>query len=474
MHCDLPVRFDTYRGCGHGCAYCFSRAKNDLAVVRPAESVAALQRWLAGYRNAETSWCDWPLPLHFGGVSDPLQPAERSQRRTLACLEALADARYPFILSTKSTLAVESPWRDALARCNVVVQVSLVAPALDAQEPGAPPFAARLKMLPTLARLVPRVVVRIQPYSPDLLSAVLRYLPRYAAAGVHGVTVEGLKHRHAAPGLVKVGADWCYPVEQLAADFARIKTDCHALGLRFYCAENRLRALSDSRSCCGRDGLAGFTPNRANLNSAVVGAPLRFRRRMRRPGTAAAFKSLCQGAKSTPALRRLSYAEAMRLVARVPGYRAALGLPSRGRLTRGPRQLDSALGSPRGRRQPPSSNVLGGRSQRDAVCSPVTPGPRHPDSYMGTAAAVVRAARRRPIRPGVRRSAGGPAGTASTGRSGSPPRIPNIRAGAGPHFGHGGLVRRAATRVRMSDAVFCETGRPRGPELTLTCVLHTT
>ena len=31
--CNLPVRFDTYRGCSHGCRYCFAQKKNDIIRV---------------------------------------------------------------------------------------------------------------------------------------------------------------------------------------------------------------------------------------------------------------------------------------------------------------------------------------------------------------------------------------------------------------------------------------------------------
>jgi len=326
--CDLPVRFDTYHGCAHACSYCFVRAKRrNLADVGPAESVAALRRWIAGERAQETRWCNWRIPLHIGGLSDPLQPAERVQHRTLACLELLAAEHYPFVLSTKSTLAVEAPWLDVLSQGRAVVQVSMVAPSFDRMEPGAPPFRARLATIRRLVPRVSRVLVRIQPYMPDVLRPVLKVLPRYASAGVHGVIVEGLKRKHAAAGTVKVGADWCLPVDVLRRDLECIRSRCHELGLRFYAAENRLRRLSDDRCCCGVDGLPGFRPNRANLNSLVFGQSLRYRSAMQLAGSGVCFKALAQCPVSTVALKRLSYADCMELAAAVPAWRKAMGLP---------------------------------------------------------------------------------------------------------------------------------------------------
>mgnify|MGYP000794743264 CR=1 FL=1 len=44
--CNLPVRFDTYRGCSHGCRYCFAQKKNDIIRVemriKPGKNVDQL------------------------------------------------------------------------------------------------------------------------------------------------------------------------------------------------------------------------------------------------------------------------------------------------------------------------------------------------------------------------------------------------------------------------------------------------
>lgn len=68
------------------------------------EGVKALRDWIAGKRTSETNWCDWPIPRHWGGMSDPFQPIERTERRSLGCLNVFAETGYPIVISTQGTL----------------------------------------------------------------------------------------------------------------------------------------------------------------------------------------------------------------------------------------------------------------------------------------------------------------------------------------------------------------------------------
>jgi hypothetical protein len=240
-----------------------------------------------------------------------------------------------------------------LAACNAVVQVSMVSPQLDPEERGAPRFSVRMRGLAMLAKYTRRLIVRCQPYSPGLLKDVLWALPRYAAVGVHGITVEGLKVQRGTPGMVKLGGEFVYPLTTLRTHFAALRQRCHELGLRFYAAENRLRAMGDDTCCCGVADLPGFRVNRANLNALVAGQPIRYTRRMRERGTAGVFKALCQDVISGPALRGMSYADAMQIVARVSLYRQSMG-------------LRTSPGAGRGDGVPDAATRSGGRSLRYA------------------------------------------------------------------------------------------------------------
>ena len=86
--CNLPIRFDTYVGCSHGCRYCFVQKKNgQLEAVKKGDTVESLKAFVQGKRSGETAWCDWNIPIHWGGMSDPFQPVEKEIRLQSRVLE---------------------------------------------------------------------------------------------------------------------------------------------------------------------------------------------------------------------------------------------------------------------------------------------------------------------------------------------------------------------------------------------------
>ena len=307
--CDVPVRFDTYEGCGHACSYCFVTRKSNIADIKLGESATSLRQWIDGKRTNDTNWCDWNIPLHWGGMSDPFQPKERIARRSLEALKVFAETGYPFIVSTKSALIAEEPYYSLLSRCNCVVQFSAVSPMYDKVERGASPYNARLTAAAKLAQIC-RVNLRIQPYIPGVFQDVIRGIPKFAAAGVHGITVEGMKYTlPRVDGLVSVGNDYCYQVEILLPQFEAIKRQAHKYGLKFYCGENRLRALSDELCCCGIEGM-GWKENKANLNHFLFDRKnYKFTERMQQVGSAGVFGALEQSSLAGKEIPLMSYAQ---------------------------------------------------------------------------------------------------------------------------------------------------------------------
>jgi len=326
--CNLPIRFDTYIGCSHACRYCFAQKKTDISKVKRGNSAESLRSFIEGKRNYETQFCDWDIPIHWGGMSDPFQPCEREERISLECLKLLADTQYPFVVSTKGRLTGTPEYLDLLARCNGVVQISMVVRKYDRLEPGCPSYAERLDMAAAIAPRVKRLVVRIQPYMPEVFEDVMKGIPELAEAGVYGIVVEGMKFSKAKPGMVRIGSDSCYPKAILERDFIQLRQEAHRNGLRFYSGENRLRAMGDDMCCCGIEGLDGFKGNDYNLCMIFNGKKPEPTERMKQVGTGGPFKTLYQSAGSGRRIAKMSFAGLMQeeLRGKQDYYRRMFGL----------------------------------------------------------------------------------------------------------------------------------------------------
>ena len=107
---DVPFdrSVNPYRGCEHGCAYCYARPTHAWLGLSPGldfetnlfvkpRAAEQVQRELAqpNYRCA---------PLTLGAITDPYQPVERDQKVTRSVLEVLAANAHPVCIVTKSAL----------------------------------------------------------------------------------------------------------------------------------------------------------------------------------------------------------------------------------------------------------------------------------------------------------------------------------------------------------------------------------
>jgi hypothetical protein len=271
--CDMPINFDTYKGCSHQCTYCYvTRKGSDMKDIGLGEGVKELRAWIDGKRGADTNWADWKAPIHWGSMSDPFQPCERHFKNSMACLELFAETQYPVVFSSKGAVLRDKVYLDALAKCNVVGQISLVAPSYDKYDKGAPTFDERIEVIAGLVKVCKRVIVRAQPFHfKDADEVVNETVPKIRAAGAYGLTIEGWKYFTQQPDTVKVGTDFLFDLRVLTPAIKKIGAAVRAAGMKYYVAENRLRFLGDSVSCCGIDGLEGFRGNKANMNHLLAG-----------------------------------------------------------------------------------------------------------------------------------------------------------------------------------------------------------
>ena len=160
---DVPfdVGLNPYRGCSHGCAYCFARPNHEylgLSAGLDFESKIFVKLDAPQLLRAELSSRRWkPEPIIMSGVTDPYQPAERRFRITRGCLEVLTEFRNPIAIITKNHLVTRDV--DLLAELAshgaAVVNVSITSLEVKLQrvmEPRTSIPARRLAAVETLSR----------------------------------------------------------------------------------------------------------------------------------------------------------------------------------------------------------------------------------------------------------------------------------------------------------------------------------
>src|SRR5215472_7969432 len=99
-----------YRGCSHGCAYCYARPTHEylgLSAGLDFESKIFVKEAAAELFREFLSRPKWqPEPIALSGVTDPYQPAERQFLLTRRCLEVAVEAFQPISVITKNALVV--------------------------------------------------------------------------------------------------------------------------------------------------------------------------------------------------------------------------------------------------------------------------------------------------------------------------------------------------------------------------------
>lgn len=104
----FQTSLNPYRGCEHGCAYCYARPTHEYLGFSAGfdfESRIMVKRDAAKLLRAELSRPSYkPGTLALSGVTDPYQPVERRLQITRSCLEVLAECRHPVAIVTKNHL----------------------------------------------------------------------------------------------------------------------------------------------------------------------------------------------------------------------------------------------------------------------------------------------------------------------------------------------------------------------------------
>jgi len=176
---DIPFEYSVnpYRGCEHGCSYCYARPTHEWLGLSPGldfESQIFVKEDAPDLLRKELASPKWvPRAVSMSGVTDPYQPVERRLRLTRRCLEVFAEFRNPVGIVTKSALVCRD--RDLLSElaryqaAHVFLSITTLDPELARlMEPRAATPAARLRALRELTDAGVPVGVLVAPVIPGL------------------------------------------------------------------------------------------------------------------------------------------------------------------------------------------------------------------------------------------------------------------------------------------------------------------
>lgn len=197
---DIPFvqSINPYRGCEHGCIYCFARPTHSYLELSPgldfeteifckdnADQVLRQQLMRRSYQ------CQ---PLAIGAATDPYQPAERSREITRRLLQVLAAFQHPVTLITKSSLVLRDLDILAPMAAQSLVSVAMSVTTLDNRlksmlEPRASAGSRRVEVIRELTRAGVPVTLLFAPVIPFINDHELEAI--VAASADAGATQAG-------------------------------------------------------------------------------------------------------------------------------------------------------------------------------------------------------------------------------------------------------------------------------------------
>jgi len=222
---DIPFDYslNAYRGCEHGCIYCYARPSHGYLNLSPGldfETKLFAKPEAAKLLRAELakpSYCCSPIAL--GSNTDPYQPVEREWKITRQILEVLVEHRHPVSIVTKSSLIERDIDLLAQLAADNLVQVFISVTTLEGEiarrmEPRAATPRRRLRAIETLNEAGVPCGVFVAPVIPFLTDAELEKI--LEAAYGHGARSAGFTLLRLPYELKDLFKDWLtvhYPLK---------------------------------------------------------------------------------------------------------------------------------------------------------------------------------------------------------------------------------------------------------------------
>lgn len=189
-----------YRGCTHGCHYCFARRYHAQFEMNSADEFASIilvKTNIVDVLAREVDRPSWKRDrVAFGTATDPYQPIEGHYKLTRRCLQVLIRGRTPVGLITKGPMIVRD--KDLLlelskaAGCTIYISV----PSVDEEawrtlEPGVAPPLQRLRAVRELVDAGIQTGVLMAPIVPGFTSSRRKVEDTIKAAADHGAHFVG-------------------------------------------------------------------------------------------------------------------------------------------------------------------------------------------------------------------------------------------------------------------------------------------
>ena len=212
---------NAYRGCEHGCIYCFARpthAYHDLSPGLDFETRLFAKPDAARLLREELAKKSYRVsPIAMGTNTDPYQPIEREWNITRQCIEVLAACRHPLFITTKSDRVLRDlDLLSAMAKDRLVA-VMISVTTLDPKvartlEPRAAHPLRRVDAIRQLAAAGIPVTASLSPIIPAITDHEIEtIIARVAAAGAREATFIPVRLPHEVAPLFRAWLKEHYP-----------------------------------------------------------------------------------------------------------------------------------------------------------------------------------------------------------------------------------------------------------------------